>query len=68
MTDDEMIGLVKDSLRHLNEKFGNHLTEETLIKTGGYAKHNEHQDEEMGVMRSQLSNESLNMAVVTGAL
>jgi len=68
MSDEEMLGLVKSSLVHLNDQFGNLLQEENLIKTGGYAKHNEHQDKEMAVMRNRLSNESLNMAVVTGAV
>lgn len=68
MTNDEMLGLVKQSLKDLNQEFGNALADENLIKTGGYAKHNEHLDKEMLVMRNRLSNESLNMAVVTGAV
>ena len=68
MDDDQLLGLVKDSLRHLNHEFGNALKEENLIKTGGYAKHNEHLDKDMAVMRNRLSNDSLNMAVVTGAV
>lgn len=68
MDGNELVGLVKQSLRQLNEKFGNPLTEETLIKTGGYAKNSENQAKEMAVMRNRLSNESLNMAVVTGAV
>jgi|SRR5665213_1805388 len=68
MDSGELVGQVKQSLRQLNEKFGNVLTEDSLIKTGGYAKNSENQGKEMTVMRNRLSNESLNMAVVTGAV
>jgi len=68
MSDGELLGQVRDSLKHLNHKFGNLLSEENLIRTGGYAKHNEHQEKDLAVMRNRLSNGSLNMAAVTGAV
>ena len=68
MADEEIVGTVKNSLAHLNRVFGNNLSADNLIKTGGYAKHNEHLGKEMAVMRNRLSNDSLNMAVVTGSI
>jgi hypothetical protein len=66
MSDEQLLGHTKDWLRRLNAEFGGKLTEESLIKTGGYAKHNKHQDKEL-VWRNRLTKESLNIAQVEGS-
>jgi anaerobic magnesium-protoporphyrin IX monomethyl ester cyclase len=65
MSDEELLGETKGWLRKLNAEFGGALDEESLIKTGGYSKHNKHQDKEL-VWRNRLTKESLNIAQVEG--
>ncbi|MBF0622954.1 MAG: radical SAM protein, partial [Magnetococcales bacterium] len=45
MSNETLMAEVKHWLNRLNRSFGNHLDEERLIKTQGYAEHNRHQDE-----------------------
>jgi radical SAM superfamily enzyme YgiQ (UPF0313 family) len=66
MPDEQLIGHTKDWLRRLNQEFGGLLSEDALIKTGGFAKHNKHQDKEL-VWRNRLTKESLNIAQVEGS-
>lgn len=66
MTDAELKGAVTDGLKHLNEAFGNNLTEERLIKTGGYSEHDKNQTKE--VMRNRNTADTLNYATVEGAV
>lgn len=65
MSDQQILDETKGWLKRLNEEFGGLLSEESLIKTGGYSKHNKHQDKEL-VWRNRLTKESLNIAQVEG--
>jgi anaerobic magnesium-protoporphyrin IX monomethyl ester cyclase len=58
MSDEELVGEVNAGLAKLNEAFGGHLDANSLIKTGGYARHQKHQESE--VRRVVNATESLN--------
>jgi radical SAM superfamily enzyme YgiQ (UPF0313 family) len=66
MTDDVFMKTVNDGLQHLNEKFGNNLAPDKLIKTGGYSKHDKNQTHD--VIRHRNSANTLNYATVAGAV
>ena len=65
MSDEVLLGETKEWLRRLNNEFGQILDEESLIKTGGYSRHNKHQETD-DVMRNRLTKESLNIAQMEG--
>ena len=66
MSDEDLKTEVNGWLRHLNEVFGNNLTEDRLIKTGGYAEHDKNQSKL--VMRNRNTSDSLNYATVAGSV
>jgi anaerobic magnesium-protoporphyrin IX monomethyl ester cyclase len=68
MSDDELKGQTVAWLDHLNEHFGNNLNNKTLLKTGGYDKHSEHQEKSKKVDRNMTTKDSLNYANQEGTL
>jgi radical SAM superfamily enzyme YgiQ (UPF0313 family) len=66
LADDELTGEVKRWLKHLNETFDNQLSEENLIKTGGYSEHDKNQSQL--VMRNRNSSDTLSYATVAGSV
>jgi hypothetical protein len=66
MPDDLYLGTITAGLQSLNEKFGNNLSKDSLLKTGGYAKHDKNQSAH--VMRNRNSADTLNYATVAGAV
>lgn len=47
MSDEELVGEVTAGLTRLNKAFGGHLDSKSLIKTGGYARHQKHQESDV---------------------
>ncbi|MBF0186852.1 MAG: B12-binding domain-containing radical SAM protein [Magnetococcales bacterium] len=66
MSDDELLGETTGWLKQLNQSFGSHLDEESLIKTKGYGQHNQHQDDENDDLPPEAIGQSLNMALKVG--
>jgi radical SAM superfamily enzyme YgiQ (UPF0313 family) len=66
MSDEVFLNTVKLGLKELNEKLDTKLSPDSLIKTGGYAKHNAKQADE--VMRHRNNLDSLNYATVAGSV
>ena len=66
MPDDELRTRVLDGLADLNEKFGNNLDEESLVRTGGYFKHGKNQEDE--VQKHRNTKDSLNISKVSGSV
>jgi hypothetical protein len=66
MTDADFLETVTAGLAKLNEEFGSGLSKESLLKTGGEAKHSKHQASR--VIRNRNTNDSLNYATVAGAV
>lgn len=66
METEKLLSEVKGWLRHLSQAFGNGLDENSLIRTGGYYKHNKHQVKVLEKHRN--TNDSLNYATVSGTL
>lgn len=61
MPDEELMGEVTRWLAHLNEVMGRNLDKESLIRTGGYSKHNKYQSKKKG-------KDSLNYATVSDTM
>ena len=66
MSDEQFQGEVKRGLSHLNEVLNCDLDESTLIKTGGYQKHDRNQTAD--VFKHRNTTDSLNYASLTGAV
>lgn len=65
MSDETMLGEVTRWLQHLNRSFGNLLDADTLIRTGGYEKHNKHQTGTVADGMHKV-NDGMNYATVEG--
>jgi hypothetical protein len=66
MNEEEMKKHVLDWLARLNEKFGNNLKKENLLKTGGYDKHAKNQNKLLD--KNMTTTDSLNYATQEGTL
>lgn len=66
MSDEMYQGTIKAGLQDLNSKFGNNLSKESLLKTGGYSKHDKNQSKD--VMRNRNTADTLSYATVAGAV
>jgi anaerobic magnesium-protoporphyrin IX monomethyl ester cyclase len=59
-----LMSATREWLERLNEEFGRLLPQENLIRTGGYATHNKHQE----VHRHRNTDDSFNYAKVAGVM
>jgi anaerobic magnesium-protoporphyrin IX monomethyl ester cyclase len=66
MSDEVYLGTIKQGLQELNEKFGTGLSADSLLKTGGYAKHDKNQIAQ--AIRHRNTTDSLSYAKVAGAV
>ena len=66
MSDEVFLETVTQGLKQLDEKLDTKLAPDSLIKTGGYARHDTKQAEE--VMRHRNNIDSLNYATVAGSV
>ena len=62
MTDEQMLSEVKTHLARINEEVNGVLDSDSLIRTGGYSRHNKHQD------KKKIDNQSFNPATTTGSV
>lgn len=65
MPDDVYLGTITAGLQDLNQKFGNNLNKDSLLKTGGYAKHDKNQTK---AIKHRNNIDTLNYATVAGAV
>lgn len=65
MSDELLLSEVNDGLSHLNKVFGSNLDEKSLVRTGGYSKHNKNQS---NVQRHRNTTDSFNPAKTSGSV